>query len=338
MKPTPANQSVQHPAVARPLATRAARVHTLQDLTAAELLSFQKASHLLKQQITACTLRWFQGISGLPLHAFWHEPLEFHHSGNVPLICPTARCQRKGTNIVPPLCQLCSKCRWASAVMKAARLECFTGHCGSANCCAVLTWENTRPLTLVLQARVPPNGRPTRESNADAAFQRAVSLLRLLHHDLHTTLQNHSLQDELALARMRLQYFETADTRKRKERHRRIRESSATPASHAAQLVQVMLDYTRQHYCRPMALRDVAAHLGLNANYLSDLFHKTTGMTFHHYLDDLRLEKAEELLRDPRARVCEVARAVGYASPNHFRNMFKAHKSLTPSVWREIPL
>jgi AraC-like DNA-binding protein len=82
-----------------------------------------------------------------------------------------------------------------------------------------------------------------------------------------------------------------------------------------------------------MALKEVAAHLGMNANYLSGLFHRATGTTFHRYLHAVRMSKAEELLRDPRARVCEVATAVGYLSPNHFRSVFKACEKLSPSAW-----
>ena len=96
-----------------------------------------------------------------------------------------------------------------------------------------------------------------------------------------------------------------------------------------------MLDYVRDHYQRPMALKDVATHLGMNANYLSGLFHRATGTTFHHHLCAVRMTKAEELLREPHARICEVAGAVGYASANHFRNAFKAWERLSPKAWAE---
>jgi methylphosphotriester-DNA--protein-cysteine methyltransferase len=44
--------------------------------------------------------------------------------------------------------------------------------------------------------------------------------------------------------------------------------------------------------------------------------------------------KAKELLRDPRSRVGEAARAAGYASPDSFRHAFKAHEGLSPEHWR----
>jgi len=104
---------------------------------------------------------------------------------------------------------------------------------------------------------------------------------------------------------------------------------------HSGQIVQAMLDYISFHCHRPMALRDIAIHLNMNPDYLSDLFHRTTGVTFHHRLENVRIARAEKLLRDPRSRICEVAGAVGYASPNHFRNVFKAHKGCSPGAWRQ---
>ena len=77
--------------------------------------------------------------------------------------------------------------------------------------------------------------------------------------------------------------------------------------SHAQQIVQEMMAYVQQHYHRPMSLGDVAVALKMNAAYLSSLFSATAGVTFHKHLEGVRLTKAQELLRDPHNRVCEVA-------------------------------
>jgi YesN/AraC family two-component response regulator len=108
-------------------------------------------------------------------------------------------------------------------------------------------------------------------------------------------------------------------------------------SSHRQQLVQRMLDYIHEHYSRPMQLGDVAAVLNMNVAYISSLFHATTGVTFHHYLEELRLAKAKELLRDPLKRIGEVAYAVGYANPNYFQAAFKACLGASPSAWRNRP-
>lgn len=74
--------------------------------------------------------------------------------------------------------------------------------------------------------------------------------------------------------------------------------------------------------------------MNLNGSYVSSLFSTTLGVTFHHYLEEFRLARAKDLLRDPVKRVSEVAYAVGYSNPNHFRNVFTTRVGLPPSAWR----
>lgn len=107
------------------------------------------------------------------------------------------------------------------------------------------------------------------------------------------------------------------------------------PSAHAQQIVLAMIAFVHHHYSRPMNLAVVAADLKMNAAYLSDLFSRTQGVGFHRFLEEVRLEKARELLKDPRNRVCEVACAVGYASADQFRHAFKAHAGVPPSTWRQ---
>jgi two-component system response regulator YesN len=104
--------------------------------------------------------------------------------------------------------------------------------------------------------------------------------------------------------------------------------------SRAQKLVEAMLQYVMQHYHRPFSLGDLASAMNMNASYLSALFSQATGMTFHHFLQEIRLSKAKELLGDSRNRICETACATGYASPDVFRRAFKAREGVSPEDWR----
>jgi two-component system response regulator YesN len=104
--------------------------------------------------------------------------------------------------------------------------------------------------------------------------------------------------------------------------------------SHAQKLVEAMFDFVHQHCHRPISLDDLASAMRMNASYFCALFSQTTGVTFHQFLQEVRLSKARDLLRDPRNRVGEVACAAGYACPDAFRHAFKAHEGLSPEAWR----
>ncbi len=323
------------------------------------------------QQLTSDRLQWFQEITGLPLHAFWHQPRASHGSTSAPL-CPTARDRLKSGEPLSAACQLCCDQCWTPALSLTVAPESFTGHCGLANCSATLEWKHTRPLTLVLQIRLKQNHEPSKaaqtfssvsiapgsgsDTNArapvhrwatpnaaatfPAAFQRAVTLLRLLHHDLQITAQNHLLLENQARTRLLVQHLELEHARSRQGLHGCCQDGSLASArqntgNHSEHVVQAMLDWVGQHYHRPLSLDELAHALRMNPSYLSTLFHRTTGVAFHHYLEELRMSKAQELLRDPLIRICEVAGAVGYASPEHFRHAFKAREGRAPNAWRQ---
>ena len=172
-------------------------------------------------------------------------------------------------------------------------------------------------------------------------------------HDLESTAQARMARSGLENALRRLNNTQTEAARLRGElRHRlpglpestvpsasdghvtRHLHPSFSSGSHAQKLVEAMGDYVHQHYHRPINLDDLASAMKMNASYLSALFSQTTGVTFHQFLEEVRLSKARELLRDPRNRVGEVADAAGYASPDAFRHAFKAHEGLSPEAWR----
>lgn len=95
-----------------------------------------------------------------------------------------------------------------------------------------------------------------------------------------------------------------------------------------------MLDFLYANYHRPLVLADVAAALKMNPSYLSAIFSRAMGLGFHGYLQQLRLARARELLRESTLHVCEVAVATGFSSAYHFKNVFKTAIGLTPSEWR----
>jgi AraC-like DNA-binding protein len=94
--------------------------------------------------------------------------------------------------------------------------------------------------------------------------------------------------------------------------------------------------YLELHYHgRECDLADVAYHVGLNPSYFSHIFKQRTGISFSHYLNMLRLQKAMTLLADPALDVSEVAYSVGYATLHYFTLMFRRFTGLTPTQYRQ---
>ena len=312
-----------------------------------ELFTFKECQHLFRARLTKLLLRVIAQLTGLRLYVLWHRPLDFQETGERPVLCPRVRRRAGANGRRPKRCESCLQRRWTPALPPASQGRWFIGQCGLTNFCACFHVDKVCPLTLVLQARVAPLAprsthhapRSTPDATSPAAFHHAVALTRLILHDLESTAQARIARSRLENALRRLHNTQTEAARLRAELRRRLPalpESTVQPGlgSHAQKLVEAMGDYVHQHYHRPISLEELALAMKMNASYLSALFSQTTGVTFHQYLEEVRLCKAKELLRDPRSRVGETARAAGYASPDSFRRAFKAHEGLSPESWR----
>ena len=74
--------------------------------------------------------------------------------------------------------------------------------------------------------------------------------------------------------------------------------------------------------------------LGLTPRHVRTLFKKQTGMTFVAFLRDLRMRRAQKLLRATSQSVKEVALQSGYKNIESFCRDFKSITGCTPIRYR----
>ncbi|MHB8063389.1 MAG: response regulator [Ruminiclostridium sp.] len=95
------------------------------------------------------------------------------------------------------------------------------------------------------------------------------------------------------------------------------------------------IDYIHEHYNEQVTLNEVAENIYVTTYYISRMFKKELGTNFVDYLNDIRIEKAKELLKDIKYKTYEVAELVGISSPHYFSKLFRKHAGITPSEYRE---
>jgi AraC-like DNA-binding protein len=83
-----------------------------------------------------------------------------------------------------------------------------------------------------------------------------------------------------------------------------------------------------------LSVRSLAEQLGCTPDYLSHLFHRSSGEHLVACINRLRLERATRLLGEGRLAGKEVAWACGFASPSYFSRSFRARFGLTPKAWQ----
>ena len=97
-------------------------------------------------------------------------------------------------------------------------------------------------------------------------------------------------------------------------------------------LVGEVLKYIQNNYMNDIKLSSVAKLVSVSSEHLSRVFKKETGFGFKEYLTILRLQKAEEMLKnEPGRAVCEVAYACGFNDGNYFSYKFKEAYGVSPT-------
>lgn len=81
-------------------------------------------------------------------------------------------------------------------------------------------------------------------------------------------------------------------------------------------------------------LDSLAAAAGSSRTTLAERFARLVGRPPMQYLSDWRMQRAAQLLADPRLKVAVVAQAVGYDSEAAFSRAFRRHAGLSPDQWR----
>jgi len=78
----------------------------------------------------------------------------------------------------------------------------------------------------------------------------------------------------------------------------------------------------------------LARACGLSASHFARAFRKSMGTTPHQWLLRLRVERAQEKLRDTDAPLTDIALACGFADQSHFTRVFSKLAGISPASWR----
>lgn len=107
-------------------------------------------------------------------------------------------------------------------------------------------------------------------------------------------------------------------------------EASALPR----RLLLRVTERMRVDLATDLDLETLAAESGYSRAHFLRTFKAATGQTPHRYLNELRLQKARELLVGQPAPLIDIASACGFSSHGHLTTAFRARFGLTPSDYR----
>jgi len=83
-----------------------------------------------------------------------------------------------------------------------------------------------------------------------------------------------------------------------------------------------------------LSLQTLANESGYSRVHFVRMFRAATGYSPHHYLLNLKLERARELLRNPSISLIDIALDCGFSSHSHMSRLFHKIVGVTPSAYR----
>jgi transcriptional regulator GlxA family with amidase domain len=110
------------------------------------------------------------------------------------------------------------------------------------------------------------------------------------------------------------------------------------PAATAGQRVRQVLDGISTSDLMNASVDELAHKFGYSRRHLNRLFHAQFGFSVGALRMEMRLLRATQLLRDPDAKIINVAAEAGFNHQGLFNRYFRRRFGLSPSQWRKTML
>lgn len=96
-----------------------------------------------------------------------------------------------------------------------------------------------------------------------------------------------------------------------------------------------ILKYIRDHITESITNERVALELSYHPNYINRAIKQATGMTFHKYVINQKLQIAVDLLLNTQNSITDIAHSLSFSTSSHFNNLFTSTFHCTPSQYRK---
>ncbi|MFQ3231421.1 GlxA family transcriptional regulator [Reinekea sp.] len=107
-------------------------------------------------------------------------------------------------------------------------------------------------------------------------------------------------------------------------------------AMHNDELVSLAQSWMRTHLAEPISIKQLTDVVGQSERQFRRRFTTATGLSPLQYLTKIRMEYAQDLLRETNLPMADVAEASGYTNNAYFSKAFRDHASVSPSDYRRI--
>lgn len=101
------------------------------------------------------------------------------------------------------------------------------------------------------------------------------------------------------------------------------------------QIIKSACDFIHAHYQDDLTLTQMAEYTNVSISHFGSLFKRYTGESLITYINQVRVEKAKELLRNSNDKIYLIAEKVGFSSQPYFIRVFKNGTGMSPNEYRK---
>ena len=106
--------------------------------------------------------------------------------------------------------------------------------------------------------------------------------------------------------------------------------------SRSCELFSIMTAYIIDNYADPdLSVSDLVRLTGISDVHIRRIFKANANTTPIHYINFIRLEQAENMLKSSNFTITEIAESVGFTDPFYFSRLFKRSFGISPTDLRK---
>lgn len=99
--------------------------------------------------------------------------------------------------------------------------------------------------------------------------------------------------------------------------------------------VEKARQYVYEHVEGHISLQEVANEVNISAGYLSTLFKKQYNQSFIGFINQVKVERACQLIRERKYLISEISYRLGFENAYYFAKVFRRYTGMSPSEWEK---
>jgi transcriptional regulator GlxA family with amidase domain len=107
-----------------------------------------------------------------------------------------------------------------------------------------------------------------------------------------------------------------------------------TRSHHDLSRLKQVFEFLSAHLSEPIRVEDAACLVSMSPAYFMRYFRKTTGSSFVHYLNRLRVSRAQYLLSETDKTIAQISYEAGFCSRSYFGVIFRRFAGITAFSYR----